>query len=332
MSNPAFDTIATTTLQNYSGVMTNNVFNAQAFLWWISQGMRARNYDGGRTIVEELMHAENSTVGTYDGYDVLPTTPQAGMSAAEFPLRQGSVTIAISGREERLNSGSPEKIHDLLANKTMQAEKSLVKLMNTQLLTSDGTGNAGKNFFGLPILIGNEFIAPVVGGIDGANPANAYWRSNIDDNGNAASLAAAGPGTADRALTLAVMRSMFRACTDGTDQPEVIFTSGVQYDKYEALLQPQQQFVAGSAFADAGFVTLHFHGTPVVYDNLIPNGYMYFLNSEYMKLRPDRSAWFSPTPMIRPHNQDAKFSNILLMGNMTISARRRQGLITKLTV
>ena len=332
MSNPNFDTIATTTLQHYSGTMTDNVFNAQPYLFWISQGATARDYPGGRTIVEEMMIAENSTVGTYDGYDVLSTTPQDGMSAAEFPLRQAAGTIAISGREIRLNSGSPEKVHDLLANKTMQCEKSLVKLMNTQLLTSDGTGNSNKDWLGLEILIGNEFIQPSVGGIDGSNALNQYWRANIDDNGNAASLDAAGPGTADRALTLDLMRSMYYNCTDGSDQPDVIFTSRAQYQNYEALMQPQQQFVAGSAFADAGFTTLHFHGTPVVYDNQIADDRMYFLNADYLWLRPDRSAWFLPTPQNRPHNQDAFFSNILLMGNQTISSRRRQGLITKLTV
>ncbi len=258
--------MATTTLQNYSGTMTNNVFNAQPYLFWIQQGSRAKDYSGGSTIVEEMMIAENNTVGTYDGYDLLPTTPQDGMSAAEFPLRQASVTIAISGREERLNSGSPEKVHDLLANKTMQAEKSLVKMMNNQFINSDGTGNGGKDFFGLEILIGNDLIQPTVGGVDGSIATNTYWRSNIDDNGNAAALAAANPATADRVLTLQLMRSMFHDCSDGTDQPDVIFTSQAQYENFQGLMQPQQQFTPSSSFADAGFTTLHFHGTPVVID------------------------------------------------------------------
>lgn len=61
-------------------------------------------------------------------------------------------------------------------------------------------------------------------------------------------------------------------------------------------------------------------------------GALYMLNSRYLKFTVDKETEFVSTDFIRPENQDAKTSQILLMANMTQSNSARQGVADGITV
>lgn len=65
---------------------------------------KVKPFDGGRTIVQELAYANNSTFQWYAGYQVLNISPSQVMTAAEFPIRQAAVAVSISGLEQLQNS------------------------------------------------------------------------------------------------------------------------------------------------------------------------------------------------------------------------------------
>lgn len=61
MASPNLSELITTTLRHRSGELADNVSNGNALLMRLSEKGNIRPVSGGRTIVEELEYAENST-------------------------------------------------------------------------------------------------------------------------------------------------------------------------------------------------------------------------------------------------------------------------------
>ena len=310
--NANFDALLSTTLANYRSQLTDNVFTARPLTYWLTDKGRIRMLNGGTKIVEPLIYGQNSTVGSYQDYDTISLTPQAGISAAEFDWKQYAASIAISGIEEAKNNGEQEIIN-LLEAKIMQAEESMREGFN-QMFYGDGTGNTNKNWNGLGNLVesGNT-----VGGINSAaGQGNDWWRS-YEENTAAA-------------LTLAQMATAYNSTSVGNDHPDVILTTQTLFEKYEALLQPSLRFT-DTKTADAGFQNLLFKAAPIMYDVHCTAGVMYFLNSKYITLVGHSGKWFQQTEFIRPENLDARYALIMCYGNLTCRNRAKQGKLTAKT-
>jgi hypothetical protein len=309
--NTNFDALLSTTLANYRDQLTDNVFTARPLTYFLMDKGRIRMLDGGTKIVEPLIYGQNSTVGSYSGYDTISLTAQAGISAAEFDWKQYAASIAISGIEEAKNNGEAEIIN-LLEAKIMQAEESMREGFN-QMFFGNGTGNSGKNWNGLGNLVSS---VGTVGGIDRADALNTWWRSYVNPNSGA--------------FTLAKMATAYNSVSVGNDHPDMVLTTQTLFEKYEALLQPQLRYT-DTKTADAGFQNLLFKAAPVTYDVHCPAGYAYFLNSKYLTLVGHSGKWFSQTEFVRPENLDAQYALIMCYGNLTIRNAAKQGVITDAT-
>jgi hypothetical protein len=68
-ANSNFDNLLTTTLANYRSTLTDNVFTARPLTYKLMEGGRIRMLNGGTKIVEPLIYGQNSTVGSYSGYE-----------------------------------------------------------------------------------------------------------------------------------------------------------------------------------------------------------------------------------------------------------------------
>lgn len=318
--NPNFNTLATTTLVKYaSEQLEDNIFQSNA-LYYLLAGSEAlrkpgsktyKELDGGRTIVEPLLYATNSTAGSYSGYDVLDTDPQEGMTNAEFEWKQYSVSVSISGREKKINTGETAVI-DLLDGKIMQAEMSLVETMNGDLFT-DGTGNSSKDITGLVLAVD---AAGTYGNID--RTTETWW--------GAQETAVSGPTTIDG------MRTMYNNCSKGykKDHPDLIMGTQAGYEAYEGKLQPDMRF-NDNKLADAGFENLKFKGASYVFDEQCNSGVRYYLNTGKLGIRVHKDAKFTVTEDKQPVDQDAFVKQILWMGNMIAKNCARQGKEVSLT-
>ena len=308
-ANSNFDNLLTTTLANYRKTLTDNVFTARPLTYALMEKGRIRMLNGGTKIVEPLIYGQNSTVGSYSGYDSIALTPQEGISAAEFEWRQYAASISISGIEEAKNNGEQEIIN-LLEAKIMQAEESMRESFN-QMFFANGTGNGGKDWNGLGNLVesGNT-----VGGID----SNTYtWWKSYEDNDAVA-------------LSLADMSTAYNSVSVGNDHPDVLLTTQTLFEKYEALLQPTLRYT-DTKTADAGFQNLLFKAAPVMYDVHCTAGTFYFLNSKYITLVGHSDKWFSQTAFISPEDTDARYALIMCYGNLTVRNRAKQGKLTAKT-
>jgi hypothetical protein len=308
VANSNFDAILSTTLNNYVPKLTDNVFSARPLFYALTNGQSIRRISGGAKIVVPIIHGTNSTVGSYSGDGVIPTTAQTGISAAEFDWKQYAASVTITGIEEAKNNGEAQII-DLLEGKIFQAQESIIEGMNTMLW---GTAS-GTDWNGLGDLVDSTGS---VGGIDPAavSPAdNAFWASSETAVGGA--------------LTTAAMATMYNNVSVGNDQPSIIITTQAAYEAYENLLTDQIRYT-DTDVADAGFQNLLFKGAPITFDDQCTAGDMLFLNTKYLRLVGHSDVWFKATPFVRPTNIDAVYSQILCYGNLTISNRARQGKLT----
>lgn len=323
MSNPNFDSLVTTTFQNYRSQLTDNVTGHNA-LWWMLKKMPGgiEERDGGRSIVEPLMIARNSTVKSYKGYDILDMTPQSGFSAAEYDWKQIAGTISISGEEEFKNSGKSQIIN-LLKSKAMQLEMSLELELN-RMIQGDGTGTGGKDITGLALQVEDGAAWSTVGGID--SNANPYWRNQWI--GGTAAFSSVG---VDR------MRTLFNSCSRGNSRPGIILTDQYLFEAYEKTLTVNERFT-NMEMGDAGFQNLLYKGVPITFDEDMPfedlatdEHQILMLNLNFIKFVVGKGRNFAVTPLVKPDNQDAKSSSTILYGNLVCNNRARQGRATDLT-
>lgn len=316
MGNVNFDNLLTTTLESRTGKLADNVSDNNALLKRLKERGNIRPVSGGTKIVEELEYGESDSIW-YTGYDKIDFTNPQLFSAAEFDLKLLAAPVGISG-EELLKNAGKERVIDLLEAKIKNAEKTLMNQMSVAIY-SDGTGSGGKQLTGLQALVSDAPTTGTVGGIDRAT--NEFWR-------NQAKTSAV---TAENIY--AAMNEVYMACSRGSDRPDIIVADDELYATYEASLVPQQRFT-NAKLAEAGFTNLKFKGADVIYDGGIggacPAGHMYFLNTEYLRLRPHKERNFKLIGGERMAiNQDAIYKIIGWAGNLTMSNAQLQGVLIK---
>ena len=313
--NANFDAIASTTLKNYREQLTDNIFKKTPLFFWLNSKGRKRTISGGEKIVTQLMYDTNSTIAAYSKYGLLDTTPQEGITAAEYTWRQYAGTINISGLEERQNN-SKERIINLLEAKVMQTEKSMRRVLNSDAFSTGGDGSTTLN--GLQQLVDIAPTTDTVGGINRAT--DSFWRNNSTTS--VGSFAAGG---------LDAMRTMYNDCSiEGSDNPDLILTTQAVYESYENTLQPQQR-IGSTEVADGGFMNLLWKKTPIVWDDNCTAGYMYFLNSDYLEIAVHPDADMKIEDFQKPIDQDLKSAKILWQGNITMSRAASLGVLSGLT-
>ena len=119
---------------------------------------------------------------------------------------------------------------------------------------------------------------------------------------------------------------MWLSCIRGTDKPDLIMADSTEYTFFEAALQQYQRFTDAS-MAEAGFEALKYKTADVVYDDQCVAKHMYFLNTDYLYLRPHSERQFDALDQRDSINQDAMVIPVVWAGNMTCSNRSLQGVI-----
>ena len=311
--NSTYTEIVTTTLAGYSKTMADNVTNNNALLRHIDQKGN-KSPATGRTIVQELEYATNSTTKWYSGYEVLDTSTSNVFTAAEFNYKQLAGNVVISGLEQVENSG-PEQIFNLLKSRIRNLEKSLKNTMATALY-ADGTGTDSKEIGGLQLLVPGT-VGNTVGGINSGT--YTFWKNQVYDFSTESI-------TASATTIQTAMNTLWLACIRGADRPDVIVGDTTYFGFYWASLQTNQRFTSDES-ASAGFMNLMFMDAPVYYDDQCPATKMYFLNTDYLFLRYAQGREFVPLGEKASVNQDALVMPVAWAGNMTVSNRARQGII-----
>ena len=163
MASPNLSELVTTTLRHRSGKLADNMTKNTALLNRLNEKGNIRPVSGGRTIVEELSYAENSTYKRYSGLEALDISASDVFTAAEFNIKQAAVAVIMSGLEMIQNAGKEQSI-DLLESRIKNAEATFKNNLSADMY-SDGTADGGKQIGGLQNLVSTTGTS-TAGGID----------------------------------------------------------------------------------------------------------------------------------------------------------------------
>jgi hypothetical protein len=184
--------------------------------------------------------------------------------------------IVLANIETTLNQGD-EQVIDLLETEFDSQAQSLMNLMAGNLYTGSGSGN---NWDSLANAADDSTNYATYGGLSRSTYTSikGYY------------LASAG------STTLAKLATAYDSVIVGNEQPDMIATTKSIWSTYESLLTPtvragytQNGYPQMNAFGmvsganalagQQGFGVLFFRGTPVVRDEQIPSGKIFFINT-----------------------------------------------------
>lgn len=344
-----YDALLTTTLRAMQPRLNDNITRSNKYVAWLKEHGRMRKQDGGERVRVALMHAQNSTADIYSGYGTLDTTPQDGITTAFFEWAQLAVSIAISRKEERQNSGS-SRLLSLLESKTTQAEASIKELLNNCLVAGRITASATDGRFlarvgrldsgasgPLPLaalIDGTAARSVSVGNINGAT--YAFWRNQVST-----SSATTWRGFFGECVGL------YNDCSKGTGgSPDLIIEDQRTWEQYWNGLSNQERYVVTDQRTIdilGGSDALKFRGAVRIWDEVVPDvetnaevvdaigtfttGTSFYINSQAMDYIVDGQTDFITTPFIHPAGQDARVAEILWMGAVGINNRRKLGVM-----
>lgn len=316
--NTSYDDIFTTTIESRSRKLADNVTKNNALLSRLNAKGKINPISGGSKILEELEYGEGDMVW-YSGMDKITYTPKQLFTSAEYAMKLCAVPVAISGEDMLKNSGKEQMIN-LFQKRIENAEKTMANQM-AKALYGNGTENSGKSIGGLQLLVADDSTTGTVGNINRATSGNEFWRNQTK--------------TSEVALTSDTIRSemdaIYLKCSRGTDKPDLIVADDVMYSLFEQSLTPMQKF-SDPKMAEAGFTTLKYKGADVIFDGgqggFCPEKHMYFLNTNYLYLRPHKDRNMKVIGGERMAiDQDAIYKIIGWAGNLTMSNAQLQGVL-----
>lgn len=319
--NAVFTEIVTTTFRNHKKTIADNVSKHNALYRKMKSGGRTRTESGGYSIVQPLEYAANSTYQRYSGLDVLNVSQSDVFTAAEFNWRQIAINVVSSGAELRMNAG-PERIANLAKSRIQNAIHTFANNFSSDMY-SDGT--LANQIDGLQKLIADAGTG-TVGGIDSST--YTFWQNVVQSA--AAPLQGGGAITpsGNQGVMESLMLPLLIRLTRNADKPNLIVSSDDYYTFFEQGQVTLKRYVDAD-MADAGFMSLQFHGIPVFFDGAsgMPAAHMYFVNTNYLELVVHSDANMTVMDEARPYNQDGVVVPILWMGNMVTSNRSLQGVL-----
>jgi len=357
---PTWDSLLSTTMNNYRKQLTDNIFSSRPLLEYLMSNGRVRTVDGGIQIVEPLLIGPGEA-DSYGPWDTLHVNPVGGITAATYPWRQLYSTIIISGLEEAQNNGKEQMIN-LLDAKVMQSEQTLKDILVRMIYGTRGAQAKATDFDPLTTLIDSDLAAGGITPAAAPAPEN-LWRSptynattGVGKDAKGATIAGLPFGATIAGDDLeAILRRLYLLASDGgSDHVDAIFAGSDVYEMYEGSLTPQVRYT-DTTKANLGFQNLMFKNVPIYWDPDAPTSGALGLNSKYVGLAIHSDRNFKQSPFtsnlagtVAPgaagtsngtvpgapaaNTMDARVSFITTYGNTTVRNRRRLAKLINVTV
>lgn len=304
-------TLITSTQANRDNTdIQDTVFNKLALFEFLNK--KKKVYRGGTQIVVPIQYQNTVPTGSYNGYDLLNTTPTDDLTAASYKWKQYFANISVSGREDRVQNKGKAEVLSIVKSKINGAESAIRNKLNTDLFAaSPATNDIGS-------LVTSIDATSTIGDIN--STTYSFWQSTSTASGSFAA-----QGVSD-------MRTLWNTLAVKNPQSvtDLILTTTAIHGYYEGSLLPQQRYESNDT-GNGSFRDLMFKTAAVRYDAAATSGVMYFLNSDVMEIAIDPSTDFMTTDFVRPSNQDAKVAQILVALELVIKNRRKLGKLTSVT-
>jgi hypothetical protein len=337
------DSVFSTSLAYHNKKLVDNIGASNAFLDVLLKSEFYQAYEGGTDIKQPLMY-ELVELDWYDGYDELPLNPTDGITDAVFEARQAAAPIQYSLKEVIQNR---QRIIDLVDSKMSQLEMGVAEGFAQALMWGAGAGALRTAKTGAS---GAQAIEPLFSLID-YTPTTSRLIGNINQststwwrNWTATSTATTYDGLLSEFL------DMYMKTSRGSGgPPDIILVDEKTFQLLGfALWAKYRQTQSDNNFSFTNFRLPFGNGkTLLVSDDKMPDiesgttsattyGTALFLNRQFAKIRyiPDRDFKMlkdeNGKSFTKPSRGDSRLGHIAWMGAVTISNRRKFGVIGKI--
>lgn len=292
----------------FDGISTNN-----SFVWMTRQAGNIKVVNGGRTFTHPLLYQTNTSFAARAATATIPTPDPDIITRSEWPIRVIDGSVVISLLEDAQNQGESALI-GLLEEKKMEGSISMTEVLGDELI--DGTGTA-PSWDSLETII-SATNTTTVGGIAGSS---ADWQ-------NYSAAIAGAFNTSNNGIT--AFDAAVRGTSFGSRGPRAVFTTSAVWGLYY-ISQAGNIRYYNEELADAGFQHLNFRTLPVLWDDNIDAGRVYFVDTDSLWLQVLRKGNMVTTKFRESVDQLSLVSLMYLFGNLTTGSRRTQGVVTGIT-
>lgn len=311
----ALDNLYTTTWQNMKKEVTDQIFDATPFWFWLKEGGRLKTLQGGRFITEPLRYAKSDRVTFIGRGGTVTLSDQEFLTDAVYDWKYLVDSIVRFGVDDQKNRGK-NRIISLMNSKLDNSRDSLVDKME-EVLFGTNTSNS-LQFLGLQNLVPDDPTASVtVGGIN--QNTYSWWQSQTKDM---TGLSFAINGQPE-------MRTMLNDCgqNQNQDKTDIIVSGQTPYEYYEDGVLEQKRIV-NKKLGDAGFENIQFKGVPMIWSPRCAATRMYFLNTKFLWFVYDPMMFFDMTEWKSiPDQVNDRAAQIITAGELITNRRRVQGIL-----
>jgi len=318
-----YDTLTALINEKYMPTLYDQFFKKTNYL--VNRLKAKAKTFNGRKIVVPLEYADGSNAQATTKYQHINLAPIDPITAAEYEPKMITDSLIIS-LEEELVMNSDMAVKNILDAKMKNVLKGTQKYFLTRFWARS-TATADWNSLYTAVLNSGTF-----GGIDSAT--YTWWQSHVLD---AATLGGGDPSleadlmdpTKPTYLKKLLQRGIALCKTQTGEDPDIINVPQYIWDLLELILDPQKTGSKMSEKAGSmGFKALDFRGIDIVADNAMvvaqtgaTDGYMEFLNLDYLWMFFNSGAKFKAQPFVRPGNANYKSCLINAYGNLCVSNR-----------
>jgi hypothetical protein len=315
---PNLDEALVATLFDQSDAIADAVMHHNPVLAALDDQGSIRKISGGYELRKPIMYNDAQQGGFYSGYSSFNLDSVDDITAFRFAIKQAYEPISISGRDRRANRDEAALLD--LAEMKMKAAVARLKNTVSTSLRGDGTGSGGLEFDGLKKAISTSPSSGTYGTID--RSTNTFAR-------NLAVNVTLSASNVQETITDAISQ-----VTRGDEQPDLGIMDRTAWKFLHSSLTAIQRIQLPAKKAVAGFRVLNYDGCDFVFDggfnsSVLETNSCRLLNTKYWTFDLVRGADFKPLApeMVRPADQDAVFTVIIVEGNLCCAAPALQAVI-----
>lgn len=278
-----------------------------------------REFTGGYELRKPVLYNDAVQGAFYTGYESFDLSAINDLDAFVLPIRQVYEPFAISGREKRANA-SEEQLIDIIEMKFKACKGRLMNNVSDSIL-GDGTRYGGREFTGITAAISTT---PTVGSYGGIDRATNTYAQNV---------AVSSGGLTAANIQQNITTTMIRI-TRGQDAPDLAIAIRDLWQLLHGTLTAIQRINDKDSEGRGGFKSIYFNGCEFVFDGgfggqVLISG-IRFMNTDYWTMDVERQSAFKPidSKPVRPVDQDAFFSVIMVEGNLCNAAPGLSAVLT----
>lgn len=275
----------------------------------------------GRGLEGSVVLVKHQSVGLFGGYDTLANQPVNPTVNWTLSPANYYATVAISGDEERQNSGRMEKLLDMLKIQMDNAYATMKETMITDMFGSSTSRGNRNTIVGLAAIIATT---NTYANINRSTAANAGWKANLDSTAH--TIANLKDPTSTSYMP-SIMRTSF-ANANNDIGVDLIVSSTAIWNIYQDIAGTMIRFM--DTKAELGFNSVNFDGVEYVFDKYSTANYLWMLSTPTLTFYVYPGTDFSlkePGWQI-PVDQDARVAHILWSGQLVCDAPRENAVLT----